>query len=813
MFSNIPDELKSYVSWVVWRLEEVPNAKPNKMLYNVRGFRKASPTDPTTWTTFEEATGVFYNMRANGYVPVPCMGVDANDKPVYQSVQETGFHGIGFVLSKADPYTIIDLDDAGSDKAAGDRQQLVYNEFVSYSEYSPSGVGCHIIVRGTLPAGRRRSKIEMYSDGRFMTMTGNVIRQSPVNDCQNLLNALYEQMGSTSTYTAIDHEDAAQTMDDEDVVQMATNASNGELFQDLHEGNWQSRYESQSEADLAYVNIIAFYTQNREQIKRMFNDSPLGARKKQTSINGIDYVNYMINKSFDKMLPPLDMDGLRNRIEEFLAKSNQQSEALKPSEQFHTTEETISEDQLATAEEVSKLIGNRSVYSVPPGLMGEIAQYIYNSAPRPVPEIALAGALGLMAGICGRAYNTNTGSGLNTYTLLLAETGRGKEAIASGVDELIGAVSKTLPQSTDIIGPGDIASAQALLKYMSKGKSSFVSIVGEFGIYLKNMAAENASPHMQMLKRTMLDLYNKSGEGKVVRPSIYADSDKNTTGIAAPNFCVIGESTPHTFYSGLTDDMIREGLLSRFTIIEYDGPRVALNPNARAVRPPMNLIDDLSRLCAYAQALNVQNKSIRVQMDSQAQWIMDQFELYCTAQINNASTDSEKVLSELWNRAHLKALRISAQVAVGCNMIDPCVSEYMANWAINIVVEDARNIMDRFRSGEIATSNAEQTKLNKLADTMKHYIEAPWSKICPIIGANFSKLHAARIIPYSFLSRKLVNIACFKNEPRGATPAIKDTIRTMIERGDIQEVSRATLATEYDCRAACYVVANTSILA
>lgn len=812
MFSNIPDELKSYVSWVVWRLEEVPNAKPNKMLYNVRGFRKASPTDPTTWTTFEEASAVFYNMRAQSYNPVPCLGIDDKEKPIYAPVHESGFHGIGFVLSKADPYTIIDLDDTGSDQAAGDRQQLVYNEFVSYSEYSPSGIGCHIIVRGSIPSGRRRSKIEMYSDQRFMTMTGNVIRNSPIQDCQNLLTALYEQMGSTSTYTAVNHEDSPQVMEDDEVVQMAANATNGELFQDLHEGNWQSRYESQSEADLAYVNIIAFYTHNREQIQRMFNDSPLGARKKKTSINGIDYVNYMINKSFDKMLPPLDMDGLRNRIEEFLA-SSKQPQGLKPSEQFEVEDDTIGEDQLATAEEVSKLIGNRSVYSVPPGLMGEIAQYIYNSAPRPVPEIALAGALGLMAGICGRAYNTNTGSGLNTYTLLLAETGRGKEAIASGIDELIGAVSKTLPQSTDIIGPGDIASAQALLKYMSKGKSSFVSIVGEFGIYLKNMAAENASPHMQMLKRTMLDLYNKSGEGKVVRPSIYADADKNTTGIAAPNFCVIGESTPHTFYQGLTDDMVREGLLSRFTIIEYDGPRVALNPNARAVRPPMGLIDKLSQLCAYAQSLNVRNKCIRVQLDSKAQWIMDEFEKYCTNQINEAKTDSEKVLCELWNRAHLKALRISAQVAVGCNMIDPTVTEYMANWAINIVVEDARNIIERFRSGDIATSNVEQTKLNKMADTFKHYVESPWPKICPMIGANFSKLHAARIVPYSFLSRKLINIACFKNEQRGATAAIKDTIRTMIERGDIQEVSRATLATEYDCRAACYVVANMSILA
>lgn len=786
MFGNIPAEMRQYRQWIVWKFEDTDAKKPTKVPYSPYTHKRVSVQDSKNWGTFEE-----------------CVALLSNNM--------TGYAGLGFVLTPNDPYTFIDLDDADGDPTVADRQQLIYNEFNSYSEYSPSGIGCHIIVKGWIPSGRRRSKIEIYSNERFMTMTGNVIRDNPIYDYNDLINALYNQMGSGSTNAAAMYGDSPQVMEDQAVIDMATGAVNGDKFHDLYTGDWQKHYESQSEADMALVNIIAFYTQNREQIVRMFRDSELGKRDKAKRS---DYVKYMLGKCFDKMLPPLDMDGLRNRMDEFLAKSRAQ---LSQSQLTHVDDETVPDEKLASAEEVSNLIGNRSVYSVPPGLMGEIAQYIYNSAPRPVPEIALAGALGLMAGICGRAYNTYTGSGLNTYTLVLAETGRGKEAIASGIEELINAVSKTLPQSTDIMGPGDIASAQALLKYMSKGKSSFVSIVGEFGIYLRNMAAENASPHMQMLKRTMLDLYNKSGENKMVRPSIYADSDKNTASIMSPNFCVIGESTPHTFYNSLNDDMIREGLLSRFTIIEYEGPRVALNPSARAVRPPMALVDKMSQLCAYAQALNVQNKSIRVQCDPKGQYIMDQFELYCTDQINNAKDDVGKTLAELWNRAHLKALRISAQVAVGCNMIDPVVDEYIANWAINIVVEDARNIMARFKSGDIATTNVEGTKLNKMAETIKFYIESGWDKICPILGPNFSKLHAARIVPYSYLSRKLINIACYKNDgpPGGgnATKSIKDTLRTMVERGDIQEVSRATLASEYDCRAVCYVVVNPGILA
>ena len=97
-----------------------------------------------------------------------------------------------------------------------------------------------------------------------------------------------------------------------------------------------------------------------------------------------------------------------------------------------------------------------------------------------MPEIGLAGALGLVAGIVGRAYNIS-GTGLNQYVLLLAPTGTGKEAIASGIDKLMAQVIRTVPAASDFIGPGEIASAQAIIKYMSKGPTSFVSLVGEFG--------------------------------------------------------------------------------------------------------------------------------------------------------------------------------------------------------------------------------------------------------------------------------------------------------------------------------------------
>ena len=91
-------------------------------------------------------------------------------------------------------------------------------------------------------------------------------------------------------------------------------------------------------------------------------------------------------------------------------------------------------------------------YVPPPGLMGEIAKFIHAAAPRPVPEIALAGAIGLMAGICGRAFNVS-GTGLNQYILLLAPTGTGKEAAATGINSLMKSIRSEVPASEKFIGP------------------------------------------------------------------------------------------------------------------------------------------------------------------------------------------------------------------------------------------------------------------------------------------------------------------------------------------------------------------------
>lgn len=777
MFDRIPQEMRSYPQWVVWRYEDTNAPKPTKYPYSARTGKLASVTDPDTWATYDEA-------------------IEATSSGWYS--------GIGFVLTNADPYTFIDLDDTKGNKEDYDRQLKIYQEFDSFAELSPSGKGLHIIVKGSIESGRRRSHIEIYSSHRYMTMTGNVYRDSPIKDYNDLLQVLWSQMGQgkgvAAYYAGI--EEAKET--DGEVYAAAANAANGEKFVKLYSGDWSDYPPNDSnthssEADLALINIIAYYTQNREQIARMFRASGLGQRKK-ASRN--DYVNWMLNMSFDQMLPPVDIDGLRNELEAHLAKKIKGDESARLMLSADSEKTAEPGNYVAPASPPSnEMKPLKSIYNPPPGLVGELAQFIYAQAPRPVPEIALVGALGLLAGIVGRAYNIS-GTGLNQYILLLAPTGTGKEAIARGIDKLMSSIAKSVPASSEFIGPGEIASSQALIKYMAKSASSFVSVVGEYGIQLKMMASPHSPPHMVGLMRLILDLYNKSGEGNVLRPSIYSDREKNTASVLAPAFTILGESTPEKFYEALDESMITSGLLPRFTIVEYLGDRPPLNDAHIHAMPSFDLIERLATVCAHALTLNSQHKSINVEMSSQASSMFSDFDKHCDANING----SNEIRRNLWNRAHVKAMKLAAIVAVGCNPYEPTVDVEIATWALNIVVADVRNVLNKFDAGEIGVDNDETKQLTTAIKVVREFVTSPFSEVEKYVQG-MGHLHGERIIPYSYLQRRLVCVAIFKKDRRGASEALKRTLKTLCERGDLQEVSKATLSKNYNTTALCYMIA------
>lgn len=785
--NNIPLELQNLNQWVCWRYEDVGAAKPTKVPYHPNG-NHASVSDPSTWASFKAC----------------CEALDR-------------FDGIGFVFTENDPYCFIDLD-ATSDWLALERQHKIFREFDTYSERSPSGKGLHIIGKGKIPSGRKRSCIEIYSSARYATFTGDVYANKPINDVQDLLTQLWEQMGAASPSTSLFTGSNEEKYTDEQIIQQALDATNGEKFKILLEGNWQSLYQSQSEADFAFIDIIAFYSQNRKQIQRLFRASKLGMRDKAKRV---DYVEWMINKSFDKMLPPVDLDGIKIAIE----KTQAHSLTVKPvphknidvgSTPTAPTNAPSSNSRIVPFE--GKDTGANPVgvakrdIQLPPGLLGEIAQFIYNSAPRPVPEIALAGAIGLMAGIAGRSYNVSA-TGLNQYVLLVAQTGRGKEAITEGIHKLINAVKQQVPTVVEFLGPDEIASGQALYKYLSTS-TSFVSILSEFGLRLMQMADADGGSPSTTLRRMFLQLYMKSGFTSVANPSIYSDKDRNIAAIQSPAFSIVGESTPHRFYQNISEEMIMEGLLPRFLTIEYDGKRPPQNRGHDKVQPNFGLVEKLVTLAANSKT--VQNASprrvINVNFTPEAQRLSDEWDTYCDNVIN--SNETNPVIVELWNRAHLKMLKLAATVAVGVNMYDPLIEPEHINWAIELIKNDIETLTRKFEGGHIGATTSEVKQVDELLSVIKMYLTSNYDHVQKYLTKDEKSrvLYENKVIPYSFISRRLIAQTSFKSDRLGSTTAIKRCLQILIDRDAIREMSRSELMQRFGTYQKSFVLNDFNLL-
>lgn len=747
---NIPEELKQLNQWVVWKYIKVENSdKPTKPPYNAKTGNKASVTDPTTWCSFNDA--------------IKCLANGGD------------YSGIGLVFTDRDKYGVIDLDKAQGEILA--RQQKIASEFDSYSEVSPSGYGLHIIVKGKVPTGRRKDCIEIYSNLRYITFTGNVYKNKPIANCQDKLTKLWNELSEEKNNVNGHVIDEPERYSDSEILeQIQQNCSNinekhGNRinFPSLYLGKWQGDYPSQSEADLAIVNIIAYYTQNRNQIRRIFHSSGLGKRAKA---HRTDYINKLIDKSLDQTLPPIDFDLYNKEIEEKLTNSRPVAQRSEPS--AHNG--LVASSNLAGPTNYEE----ENEIPVPPGLMGDIARYIYHSSPYRVQKVALSGAIGLMAGICGRAYNTYTDAGLNLYILLIAKTGVGKEAMTTGIDRLFNSIEMTVPASKDFRGPALIASGPAIIKAIHE-KKCMLSTINEFETDLRVMSDPKSNPAERTKLKALLDLYTKSGKSGVIQSSIYSNKAENVGATFAPSFTILADATPN-IYDVLDDNMITSGLLPRFVIVEYKGKREY--ENKQSIELPDDLRNQFSSLVENCLKISVQVpfNPVKVVCTPQAEKMLNEFSNYATDKIN---TSESNVIRALWGRAHLNLMKLSSLVAIGVNRWNPIVEVSYVEWAQKYFIEYGIEALSyKKEKGELGNTN-EVRRINILKSLIKEYLTIPL----------ISKTHDRHkpyqkccIITHHYLSQRLQKCADFYKQGF-VTKNISQTIEALVDQGVLTKLT------------------------
>ena len=283
---NIPAYLREHGLFNVWRYETDPKGRRTKMPYNPNNPQyRGDSTDRSTFAPLNTAAA-----RANG------------------------FDGIGIGIF--DSVAAIDIDHCMKDGKLSAMAADIVETMDAYTEISPSGEGLRILFLA--PGFRyddnkyyinnRKNELEIYLPGmtnKYVTVTGNTLRRRDMIDRTDRLQPIldkYMKKPQQTTQTAAPMPGTPADISDRELLDKAMNAANGSKFAALWEGGLYG-YPSQSEADQALCNLLAFWTgKDAARMEALFRQSGLcreSGGKYKSPAHYTKYLQKTIAKAID----------------------------------------------------------------------------------------------------------------------------------------------------------------------------------------------------------------------------------------------------------------------------------------------------------------------------------------------------------------------------------------------------------------------------------------------------------------------------------------------------------------------------------
>ena len=256
---GIPETLKRYPHWSVWRKDEVRGKIP----YNPETKKGSKCNDKSTFRDFNSAK------RRYG----------------------VGTYYAGMGVGLFDGLCAIDIDKCRDDNGElTEVAQDIVSIMNSYTEYSPSRKGLHIYFyvknfvfdEKKYYINYRPLGLEVYvGRNRFMTVTGYKMPSCdyPIEVRDREVEIVLEKYMLRSQKAAKPPKEKPTippvTLSDDEIIAKASNAKNGEEFTRLWRGD-TAGFNSHSEADLKLCSTLAFWCSgNQAQVDRLFRKSGL----------------------------------------------------------------------------------------------------------------------------------------------------------------------------------------------------------------------------------------------------------------------------------------------------------------------------------------------------------------------------------------------------------------------------------------------------------------------------------------------------------------------------------------------------------
>ena len=315
------EELKQRKQWVNYVITQRKNGKMGKPPINPHTLRNGSSADPGQWVDYKTAV-----RNKGSYATFTAEDGSKHTLPIA---------GTSVVLT--DGLCGIDLDhviEDGKIKAAFVMKLITALD--TYTEFSVSGTGLHLLLYAKdLPSDlsgkfkvdgngnlnkNGKYDIEIYSHktggGHCFTVTENVFHNRPINKdvsdrIQHIFttydNARNKQRENPQPTLSPVGSDTPPERTDAEVLEVAFRFDKDGSFKRLYEGDLSMHGDDHSNADLAFTNKLASWTNgNRVQIDRIFRNSGLMREKWDRPIRrGSEktYGQYTIDKALENFTP------------------------------------------------------------------------------------------------------------------------------------------------------------------------------------------------------------------------------------------------------------------------------------------------------------------------------------------------------------------------------------------------------------------------------------------------------------------------------------------------------------------------------
>lgn len=324
----------------------------------------------------------------------------------------------------------------------------------------------------------------------------------------------------------------------------------------------------------------------------------------------------------------------------------------------------------------------------PPGVLGEVTDWVNATSSKPQPMFAVQAALAFACAVLGRRFATTQNNWPTLYLLNIGKSASGKEHAKWAVEHLLEACGMD-----NLIGPASYTSGAGVLSALHS-QPSHLTVIDEFGKELERASVKNDARIKDMLK-TLIEAWGRCHG--VIRPAGYstfgmsqkdAESMQQRT-VRNPALSMLAMTTPETFFDTIGSAAARDGFLNRFLIVESDIGRQVRTSQGAQTPVPASVIEWAQSMHARSagavgQMASISPATVLVGFSDAALRLFSDFDAQCLTRMDDNEIHG---LAEMFGRSNEMAMRVAMLLAVGGASADGeiVIEHTHAQWAIDYV--------------------------------------------------------------------------------------------------------------------------------